>query len=225
MVKYYIYHIPGVKVGCSKNPKSRVKGQGYNNFEILETHTDIDIASKREIELQIEYGYGRDCNVTYKQSLESFNRPPRKYLSKEELYDLYVNKKLTIIEIHRLTNIYQPFIKRMLEEFNIPQKSLGKSISLSVRRKKEYSEDDIIKLYKKGYSLRKIGRLTDYGRQTVGKIINEYNIKDPEREFINKIKNDVIKLNSQGYSERKLSRDFNTTRRIIKKVLKENSPV
>jgi hypothetical protein len=54
---YYIYHIEGIKVGCSTNPKQRVKAQGYNQFEILETHTDINIAAKREIELQNEYGY------------------------------------------------------------------------------------------------------------------------------------------------------------------------
>jgi hypothetical protein len=54
---YYIYHIDGVKIGCSTNAERRVKSQGYSNFEILETHTDINLAAKREIELQKEYGY------------------------------------------------------------------------------------------------------------------------------------------------------------------------
>jgi hypothetical protein len=57
---YYIYHIPGVKIGCSTNPTNRVNSQGYFDFEILEEHTDIMIASQREIDLQLEYGYGRD---------------------------------------------------------------------------------------------------------------------------------------------------------------------
>jgi len=63
---YTIYHIEGVKIGCTKlNPKSRVKQQGYSAFQVLEVHDDIQVASKREIELQIEYGYGRDTSNSY----------------------------------------------------------------------------------------------------------------------------------------------------------------
>jgi len=69
MKKYYIYHIPNVKIGCSTNPNVRVKNQGYDYYEILETHTDINIVSNREIELQKEYGYTID-NTTYKQSYD-----------------------------------------------------------------------------------------------------------------------------------------------------------
>ena len=53
---YYIYHIPGVKIGCSTNPNDRVKRQGYTEFKILESHKDIQIAAKREIELRNQYG-------------------------------------------------------------------------------------------------------------------------------------------------------------------------
>ena len=49
---YHIYHIKGVKIGCSKNPTKRIKQQGYSKWEILETHIDIDVASVRERELQ-----------------------------------------------------------------------------------------------------------------------------------------------------------------------------
>jgi len=70
MKTYYIYHIPGVKIGCSNNPKARVKRQGYSQFEILEEHSDIMIASEREIELQKQYGYQKDnaSQLYYKQS-------------------------------------------------------------------------------------------------------------------------------------------------------------
>jgi hypothetical protein len=57
---YYIYHIKGVKIGCSDNVAFRVKSQGYDSYEILEEHTNINIASKRERELQKEYGYSID---------------------------------------------------------------------------------------------------------------------------------------------------------------------
>ena len=69
MIIYYIYHIPTYKwkngrigkIGCTKNPKVRItENQGYSDYEILEEHTDIMIASKREIELQKHYGYPLD---------------------------------------------------------------------------------------------------------------------------------------------------------------------
>jgi hypothetical protein len=67
---YYIYHIPTFlhkdgrigKIGCTEeeDAKVRVEKQGYTEYEILETHTDIMIASDREMELQKEYGYPVD---------------------------------------------------------------------------------------------------------------------------------------------------------------------
>ena len=70
---YYIYHIPGVKIGCTKNISNRVSQQTKGYFEILETHTDIDVASQREIELQKEYGYKVD-KATYKESIKKFKQ-------------------------------------------------------------------------------------------------------------------------------------------------------
>jgi len=57
---YYIYHIPGIKIGVSTNPKQRVHNQGYNSFELLEQHEDINVVSKREKELQRQYNYRVD---------------------------------------------------------------------------------------------------------------------------------------------------------------------
>jgi hypothetical protein len=57
---YYIYHIPGVKIGCTKNLKSRIRNQGFTEYEVLEEHYDINIASDRERELQRNYGYDID---------------------------------------------------------------------------------------------------------------------------------------------------------------------
>ena len=57
---YTIYHIEGIKIGCSDNVDFRVKSQGYNDYIILEEHSDIEVASKRERELQKEYGYPMD---------------------------------------------------------------------------------------------------------------------------------------------------------------------
>jgi len=60
---YYIYHIPGKKIGvtCDLNNRVTVQ-QGYTSdeYEILEEHDDIDAVSIREIQLQKAYGYKVD---------------------------------------------------------------------------------------------------------------------------------------------------------------------
>jgi len=60
---YYLYHIPGKKIGITKDLKKRVeKQQGYNEGEydvILQTD-DINIASESEISLQKAFGYRVD---------------------------------------------------------------------------------------------------------------------------------------------------------------------
>lgn len=68
---YYIYHIPNVKIGCTHNLQNRLRQQTKGEWEILETHTDIDIASQRELQLQKEYGYEVDKS-TYKESVQNF---------------------------------------------------------------------------------------------------------------------------------------------------------
>jgi len=60
---YYLYHIPGKKIGVTRNLNSRVtEQQGYNpdEYEVLEQSTDIDYISSRELELQKSYGYKVD---------------------------------------------------------------------------------------------------------------------------------------------------------------------
>ena len=60
---YYVYHIPGKKIGITTNLKVRVEEQqGYNEGEydiVLETD-DINIASEAEISLQKAFGYRVD---------------------------------------------------------------------------------------------------------------------------------------------------------------------
>ena len=60
---YYLYHIPGKKIGVTRNLKNRVTlMQGYkeNEYEVLEQSDDINYISDREIELQKSYGYKVD---------------------------------------------------------------------------------------------------------------------------------------------------------------------
>ena len=60
---YYIYHIPGKKIGvtCDLNNRVTVQ-QGYNSseYEVLESSEDIDYISDRERTLQKEYEHKSD---------------------------------------------------------------------------------------------------------------------------------------------------------------------
>jgi len=60
---YYLYHIPGKKIGVTRDLNSRVvQQQGYDldEIEVLDQSTDIDYISDRELELQKSYGYKVD---------------------------------------------------------------------------------------------------------------------------------------------------------------------
>ena len=60
---YYLYHIPGKKIGVTTNLEERVhKQQGYypGEYEIIETSEDIDFISAGERIMQKCYGYKVD---------------------------------------------------------------------------------------------------------------------------------------------------------------------
>jgi NTP pyrophosphatase (non-canonical NTP hydrolase) len=62
-INYYLYHIPGKKIGVTRDLISRVvEQQGYDldEVEVLEQSTDIDYISDRELELQLSHGYKVD---------------------------------------------------------------------------------------------------------------------------------------------------------------------
>ena len=82
-INYYLYHIPGKKIGVTRDLISRVVDQqGYDldEVEVLEQSTDIDYISDRELELQQSYGYRVD---------------------RQKYKDLYINKiKSNIMHIN-----------------------------------------------------------------------------------------------------------------------------
>ena len=73
---YYIYHIPGKKIGVTRNLNKRVEfAQGYTpgEYEVLEISNDIHYVSDRERFLQKQYGYKIDRD-SYKQVVDSKNK-------------------------------------------------------------------------------------------------------------------------------------------------------
>ena len=60
---YYLYHIPGKKIGVTTNLAERVENQqGYNpdEYEVIMSTEDIDLVSEKEISLQKAMGYRVD---------------------------------------------------------------------------------------------------------------------------------------------------------------------
>jgi NTP pyrophosphatase (non-canonical NTP hydrolase) len=60
---YYLYHIPGKKVGITRNLEKRVieqQGYDYHEFEVLLESEDIDFISNMEIAYQLKHGYRVD---------------------------------------------------------------------------------------------------------------------------------------------------------------------
>jgi NTP pyrophosphatase (non-canonical NTP hydrolase) len=72
---YYLYHIPGKKIGVTSNLNNRVTLiQGYkaDEYEVLDSSDDIDYISDKEIELQKSYGYKVD-RQKYNQLIKKSN--------------------------------------------------------------------------------------------------------------------------------------------------------
>ena len=60
---YYLYHIPGKKIGVTRDLKYRVEEQqGYNEgeYDVILSTDDIGLVSEAEISLQKAYGYKVD---------------------------------------------------------------------------------------------------------------------------------------------------------------------
>ena len=66
---FYLYHIKGIKWGCTKRLEQRLKAQGYTTSDcqnIIEVN-DINEASDMERELNLQYGYGWNKNQDYRK--------------------------------------------------------------------------------------------------------------------------------------------------------------
>ena len=91
---YYIYHIPGKKIGATSNLNTRVTlMQGYREgeYEVLEQSTDIDYISDREIELQKSYGYKVD-RQKYNNLIKSNNKMKINVTEQTTTFPCPVNK-------------------------------------------------------------------------------------------------------------------------------------
>jgi len=76
---YYLYHIPGKKIGITTNLQNRVtEQQGYEpgEYQLLMSTPDIDFISEQEIKLQKLHGYRVDRQLykdLYNNNYKQFN--------------------------------------------------------------------------------------------------------------------------------------------------------
>jgi len=76
---YYLYHIPGKKIGVTCNLKHRVEEQqGYNEgeYDVILRTDDISLVSEAEISLQKAYGYRVDSQLykdLYRNNFKQLN--------------------------------------------------------------------------------------------------------------------------------------------------------
>ena len=73
---YYLYHIPGKKIGVTTDLKERVeRQQGYDEgeYQVIMSTSDIDLVSEKEISLQKALGYRVDRKL-YKDLYKPVNQ-------------------------------------------------------------------------------------------------------------------------------------------------------
>jgi NTP pyrophosphatase (non-canonical NTP hydrolase) len=101
---YNIYHIPGKKIGVTRNLTSRVtEQQGYapDEYEVLLTSDDIDYISTMEIELQKSYGYRVDRQLYKDLHCNKFNQMNVNVTSQTTTFPVPLNK----LKGHLMDNI------------------------------------------------------------------------------------------------------------------------
>ena len=75
-MKYYLYHIPGKKIGVTTDLEERVeRQQGYDKseYQVIMSTSDIDLISEKEISLQKALGYRVDRKL-YKDLYKPVNQ-------------------------------------------------------------------------------------------------------------------------------------------------------
>jgi len=104
-MKYKIYHIPGVKIGCTTDIQKRVvEVQGYKQgeYEIIFETNDLAEASEAERLLQEDLGYKVDMKP-YKDLFKKSKRVSNKHTSSAATTTFKVSKDN--IDAHFLNNI------------------------------------------------------------------------------------------------------------------------
>jgi hypothetical protein len=186
---YYIYHIPGVKIGCTLEPDKRIKAQGFTDYEILEHHYDVYIASEREIELQKKYGYKVD-KIPYYEALLRREKGRKVSLNTRHIWSKKVDWKY-------VRDIVSEKMKKVLLQYDLDGNFI-KEWNCGGK----YMPDK----YKKAVEVARLGKGTLYGYQWKYKTSENYSKK------INKVKSFAAKKTIQKDLQGNLIKIFDSKR-------------
>jgi len=178
--RYYIYEIPGVKIGCTLNHEFKYRQRAQKHLGemiIIEEHIDISTASKRELELQKIKGYPVDNHsyeywtkvISAKSRTPKLNKQRGEKLSKKykgnprNLLDKNVRTKIPYDKLGKLTSTRQK---------GKPQPQLHTAEAREKKRLKlqkevfQYTKDG---LFLKSYnSAKEASQLTGIHRTSIG---------------------------------------------------------
>ena len=107
---YYIYEIPGKKVGCTKNLKRRVEYAQkcpLGQYKVLGAANNINDASDMERDWQIKLGYKIDKMGTYKKMLKMQSKCVEKASSPETRKKAVANTDYKTMSEKRKKSILQ----------------------------------------------------------------------------------------------------------------------
>ena len=119
---YVVYHIPGIKVGCTADFTKRMSDQGFSNWQILwQEEGDYEygwVAGDKEIEFQLEI-FGKRDNLNHFQNARN-NRP--KFDGTQRTYNLTKENKskggITSSKIYMQKENTCPHCNKTIKGFN-----------------------------------------------------------------------------------------------------------
>ena len=178
---YYIYHIPGKKIGVTRNLNNRVTlMQGYkpDEYEVLDSSEDVDYISEKEIELQKSYGYKVDRKL-YKNLFKKM-----KVNATEQTTTFPYEKKALKEEL--LQNIGLKW-KTSLGEFELTEETINWIVANS---KKSMYNDERSFIYNKAFYEAFMAKPT-YNKENIFGLIRDwaeergiYDKGDPKTQLI-----------------------------------------
>ena len=123
----------------------------------------------------------RSCAMKYRNDNKLIKHRRKFTITKDYLYDLYRNKKLSSIEIAKLFGVHKKTVLRKLKEYNIPTYSLSES-----RKGKKYPKLSKVKQIQ----MKKLWENVEFRKRMI-KALLKGNLKKPtkpEQRLINVIK-------------------------------------
>tara|TARA_R110002050_G_scaffold144102_3_gene269523 strand:+ start:1860 stop:2333 length:474 start_codon:yes stop_codon:yes gene_type:complete len=154
MKTYLIYHIPGKKIGCTKDLYKRMSDQGFTQWEILEEHNCIYEVSDREIQLQKDYGLPVD-KVPYWQSVQN-------------------RRKWQPGDAPILTSERASYMRSCVKDKSRPKsKETREKISISMSKLLKQADEIRVKYIPRKYSMQKLAKEYNVSRSTISRIINK----------------------------------------------------